>query len=1431
MHLLTELAAFIPRDRVAWLWQKTPLTQTGVAMIADISGFTPLTEALTHGLRSGEGAEALTEALGQVFTPLIETIHQYQGSVLKFGGDALIVWFGEQSTSQTVLSRAITCALMMQQQVKVVGRVQTPIGSVTLKMKIGLAYGVVKRLVLGTEATGFEDVVVGGTLDRMAEAEHQAEPSEVIVDGDTLPLLPSEVQWVARAGVGVVQAIAPKAKQAAWPPLSHSAPDAILPKLLPYVPAQIGQILLAGVPSTAELRPVVSLFVQFHGLDYDGDAWVVEKLEQYFKLAQMVVERFNGRLNRLLTGDKGSLIHVIFGAPLSVEEQEARAVQCALDLQAECGGLPFITMQRIGVSVGRVFAGPVGSPVRHDYTTMGDAINLSARLMQHAADDQILLSEAVRLALPDHFKLTDLGTIQVKGKSELIRVFSADGIGQRQQKRATIADVYGREAELETIRQKVSLLQTGEGGLITLVGDVGMGKTLLLNGLREESTNQRLNWATGISLAYGQSLSGYLFIDILRDLLRLPSSATPEQTSSALFAFCQHWFADVFASYPYLAQFMGLPLTADMQKQIMGASGESVRWRIFELLPQLLARMSGERPLIIAVDDLQWADPTSLQLVESLIAVSQSQPLLLILAMRPEETILQWARAQQILAEQMATHRWQVLVRLKPLTETAVVALLTHHAPHLPQRMIDYLAGKGGGNPLYLVELARTMQQVELPDQLDSLPLEQLQLPNSVQGLLLAQLERLSAESRHTLQMASIIGRTFLHKVLAHLADSEQHLTRLLPQLEQKAFIEADEAELGTAHTFRHILIQQSAYNSLLQSRRKQYHVQVAHTFEQLFPTQIGEQAAFLAHHYEQGEQWDKAIAFWNQTADQARLLYAHEEAKMLYEKVLALLSVDDDERRARTYLKLAQLYANQMDYVTSQQYSQQAFALWANIHPPTEEVDALPQRVFRWGVDPEHLTQFDPKFTNWGENQVLVKNLFAGLMELDDEWTVLPALAKQWQVSEDGLTYQFTLHDELYWSDGVLLTAQDFVFGIQRNLDPQQPSELASQLYVIAGAEAYQMGKNGDFSFVGIEAIDNQTIQFQLAEPFPYFPYLLTDPITFPQPTHAIVARSDDWAIPLQLVNNGPYRFESNTMLSVNPRYRGARTGNVAQIELVAQSPTLSAYVDEKVDWVRIDDSSKMIGFDNNLSSYSIQDLATFALFFSCHHAPFNNRAVRQAFALALDRQRLVQDVWGTLQLPAQGGLIPAGMIGHSPYFELPFNPYLAQQQLQGVLLPENITMVVFPGFGDVPMFLLDSWQRYLGVKVKVIADAPVEESLGWLKTGEAHLLLLGANLDYPDPDDMLRTFAYSTSGFNFTGWQNSRFDRLLDEAKIEPSMNKRLALYRQADKLLVERETAVFPLYYLHSYGLLRQGFRFANPNQVLLSYRFQFKNLITE
>ena len=273
---------------------------------------------------------------------------------------------------------------------------------------------------------------------------------------------------------------------------------------------------------------------------------------------------------------------------------------------------------------------------------------------------------------------------------------------------------------------------------------------------------------------------------------------------------------NLHATYPYLARFMGLPVGDDYAQRLEGQTGESIRWQFFAVLENLLRLLAAQRPQVLVLHDLHWADATTLELVQALLPWVAQTPLLLVLTLRPEPEHGAWRLRTRLLEQANPGHLDVVLDRLDV---AAAASLVSQYAPQLPEAAVNYLAEKGAGNPLLLTELVRTLQAKGLlNDEADpeTLTVEALDLPDSVQGLLLAQIDRLPTEARFTLQVAAVIGQSFFGRVLAAALDHGEQVAGRLALLEANEFILRDDRSgLEAIYRFRHTLIQESAYGTI----------------------------------------------------------------------------------------------------------------------------------------------------------------------------------------------------------------------------------------------------------------------------------------------------------------------------------------------------------------------------------------------------------------------------------------------------------------------------------------------------------------------------------------------------------------------------------------------------------------------------------------
>jgi len=461
------------------------------------------------------------------------------------------------------------------------------------------------------------------------------------------------------------------------------------------------------------------------------------------------------------------------------------------------------------------------------------------------------------------------------------------------------------------------------------------------------------------------------------------------------------------------------------------------------------------------------------------------------------------------------------------------------------------------------------------------------------------------------------------------------------------------------------------------------------------------------------------------------------------------------------------------------------------------------------------------------------VKDLFEGLVELDGDLNVVPALARRWSIGEDGLSYRFELRAGLRWSDGAPLTAHDLVFALRRNLRPATGAGQAYRLYDLAGAQAFHEGASDNPDTIGARAISAQIVELRLAAPTTYLLYLLADAISYPQPQHLIERVGADWSTPAKLVCSGPFRvsdWQADQALGLarNPHYRGYALGNLGHVELRFVAPDSDAYKRREVDWLRIEDQS--VGDAEWSSSITVLGLSTYFLAFSCAHPLFSNQAARLAFAHCIDKDALVERAWGGVQIAATGGVVPLALPGYSPGLSPLYDPNKARALLGSAPLKHAgpLLLASRAGFGATAGLLAEAWREQLGVAVEVRDDLSASAFLEGLRAGTVAMALIGWDFEYPDPGNILRGFFHSASPLNYCGWQNARFDALVDAAATENDQALRMRLYHEAERLLVAEAAPAAPLYYHRAYGLLRPGFSLANGVRVLRGDRFRLKQL---
>jgi class 3 adenylate cyclase/predicted ATPase len=907
----------------------------GSVLFADLSGFTALSETL--GALGKQGGEEITRIVNDLFEALLQDVEQYGGVLVKFGGDALTVYFGG---ADHALRAARTGLALQQTMERRFVDLETRGGTFTLRLRVGVHTGQIFAAQVGYEPNyalrGMELVVTGADINYVAQAQDHAAPGEVCITAELLAQIVAQAEVEPlEGGMYRLQALNLDRPIESPPQASLSLPDdAPLPLLRQYFQALAPYLQidftderitdLANPELRPGLRPVAVLFANFSDLSAllaamtdKGEAGlhaVTRSLNMYYTRMQDIIGRYGGIVNKVDMYTHGDKLMALFGVPLAHGDEAERAVRAALEMQEvmievnryvqsvlQEVDVPFAPLkQRIGVTCGHVFAGNVGSErqgSRREYSVMGDTVNLAARLMAAAEDGSVLISPAVRRRVADKFELQDLDPIRVKGKSQPIPVSRPERLlteAERAKLRRGRRPFVGRAAQLEAMQSAARQTVAGQGQVVTVVGEVGVGKTRLLEAFREgltelQNTAGLACYATELP-AYGQEPFAPI-VDLLRRLIGLGEQTIEDV--SRLTRWVRERAPDMMRFLPLLGNLLALPIADNPVTSAL--SPEQRRDRLFDLIEALLHAEARRRPLVLVVDDLQWGDDSSLALLERLARNANTAPLLLLFCYRPNLTFdTPWTKlphARELrLAEFSASNTTRMVAEL---LETGA----------LPDDLADMVWERTHGNPFFVEEFVKSLRETETlvreaGDWKLATPEEGgaalTSIPDTIEGIVLARLDRLEARVRDVLQEASVVTTSqarFARPLLAFVHASAGDLPERLHKLVGDGLLMLD-AELETlAYYFRHALTRDVAYNTLLYARRRELHRLVAQGIEMLYADRLDEYVTSLAHHYLDAEEWSLAFHYQRRAGERAQALFANKDAVARFRLALSIAS------------------------------------------------------------------------------------------------------------------------------------------------------------------------------------------------------------------------------------------------------------------------------------------------------------------------------------------------------------------------------------------------------------------------------------------------------------------------------------------------------------------------------------------------------------
>ena len=740
---------------------------------------------------------------------------------------------------------------------------------------------------------------------------------------------------------------------APFSPIDYSHPHSYTPKFL------ADKILTARSAMEGERKRVTVLFADVAGFTSMSEKLDPEEVHQImdgcFKILMDEIHNHQGTINQF-TGDG---VMALFGAPVAIENHAQNACQAALAIQGAIKkhseelktkfGIDFKI--RIGLNTGPVIVGTIGDDLRMDYTAIGDTVNLASRMEGIAEPGTILVSDLTYKRVSQFFKFEPLGKVTVKGKVEPLDAYKLVGKIERPGSgldRQIFSEMVGREEDLSTLELQVMKAIKGEGSIVNVIGEAGIGKSRLIAELRNSSVMKRVTLLEGRAISIGRNLSFHPIINLLKHWAQINDKDTSVSAlgklETAIRSVCPDNTNEIF---PFVATLMGMKLSGRHLDRVKGIEGEALEKLIFKNMRDLLIKTTELTPLVVVIEDLHWADTSSIELLESMFRLAETRRILFINVFRPNHPET-GDRIIGTIKEKLPVY--YVEIRLQPLNEQMGETLINNmlKIKGLQHAVVDQIIQRAGGNPFFIEEVVRSFIDTGAVVKANgefkvTEKIEKMVIPHTINDVLMARIDRLDENTRDLVKVASVIGRSFFYRILTQVANTVDGIDNRLSYLKQIELIREQRRMEELEYLFKHALAQEAAYDSILHQKRKNLHLQVARSIEKVFDERLHEFYGMLALHYIKGEDDEKAAYYLIKAGEEAMKASASSEALNYYQEGLKLYlqanrDTADPEKLAMFEKNIAIALYNKCRWEEAVEHIDKVFEYW--------NIPASPNRV-----------------------------------------------------------------------------------------------------------------------------------------------------------------------------------------------------------------------------------------------------------------------------------------------------------------------------------------------------------------------------------------------------------------------------------------------------------------------------------------------------
>jgi len=755
-----------------------------------------------------------------------------------------------------------------------------------------------------------------------------------------------------------------------------SVEPAATPEANPSLGALIGADLLdrfrlAGLEAAGQRRQVTVVFVDLSGYTalsakIDSEE-LYELVQKCTKMFANSVYKYDGIVDKF-TGDG---LMALFGAPIAHENNAELAIRAALDMLEGLKDISIELNKRVGSEIkahiglhsGSVVVGGIGSNMMMNYTAIGDVVNLANRIESAAEPDTILVSDVVYRQVRNLFEFESHAQLQLKGIDYMVQTFRVTGTRAKPGSVRGIEGLYspmiGRDGELERLRQTVNaMVSENVGRFVAVSGEAGIGKSRLISEFKSFLSQAPVQIQEGYSLIYRKGVSYWIFQDVLLRLLEADADTPKNECQSRLIQRLRLVLPDrVDEILPYLEHMLSLPLSnPSAAKRIEYLAADQLRQQIFLVVREFILAEARQKPVVMILEDLHWADAGSLDLLDFLIDILAKNPVVIVAISRTfmdEKLSAIVKKASELLRLRFTD------LSLKSLSpdqsDRLLSQLLAIH--NMSESLRNYIVLRASGIPLYLEEILRMLMDRQLLYRddgrwqlADDVNLDTLGVPDTIEGLILTRFDNLDLVHRHVLKVASVIGRAFTRAVVIDCVPTVnlEEVSNSFAVLLDREFILPDRSP-GGEYMFKHVLVSDTIYSTLLKRERKELHGLVAGAIEKLSSDHIENQVDVLARHYFWSDRKDRALYYLILAGQKSGRNYNTAQAQKYFEDAISILPETDHTtfQAMQVHSGLGDALALAGDYsATRTAYQQAVKDVLAEIKPYAEAVCGLHRKI-----------------------------------------------------------------------------------------------------------------------------------------------------------------------------------------------------------------------------------------------------------------------------------------------------------------------------------------------------------------------------------------------------------------------------------------------------------------------------------------------------